>query len=78
MDQVTESRTSARRPPLSTAALFYGVFLVLALVMVLVPLAGFGLGTSELALFWMLLVAWVSYWMYRRRGQAPAPGQPVD
>lgn len=67
MDERTS--TPAVRGPLSTASLWYGIFLVVAVPMALVAVVGGMIGTVELAVWWVLLIGWVTYWMYRRRAR---------
>lgn len=59
-----------RNPPatkqgLSVVTLFYGIFLLL--VLLLFAGATFGVGTPELGLWLVLLVGWVSFWVVKRR-----------
>ncbi len=69
MDQHTSAPVV--RQPLSMASLWYGVFLLVALPMVAVAVTGGMIGTIELALWMVLILGWVSYWMYRRRARTP-------
>jgi hypothetical protein len=52
------------KPGLSKAALLYGLML---LVVLGYGAAGFGVGPVEILLWLALVVAWVSFWMVKRR-----------
>jgi len=62
-----DDNTTAPRQGLSVAALGYGIFLLIALFVLMALVAGFGIGTPELVLWLVLLAGWVTFWMLRRR-----------
>ena len=57
-DPSTESR-----PGLSIGALFLGLLVLLALLVAF----GFGVGQVELAIWFALVIGWVSFWVVKRR-----------